>query len=368
MAKHVRQEKVRSVSRTGRVIKSIFDDILLTGIVLCVFALFHHVIPRVTALIGAPKQVTPTAIVTPAPVTPAPTEEPTVQPTDEPTAEPEVTPEPVIDDRTEWQKTFEEYFTDTVVETENSYSSPDVAVEITTYEETINGHKQTYYVADIHIARIENFRTAAAPNGFTAYSSKSAVKMDEETNAIVQVNGDYCNVQHSGILVRNGEVYYTDVSENDICVLYYDGTVETYTPGSYDPQEIIDALPYQIWKFGPVLLDENGEPCTTFNSTLKADNPRTGLGYYEPGHYCFVVVDGRQKHSLGMTLAEFSQLFKDLGCTRAYNMDGGASSVMTFNNAIYNKQSMNRFLGDTLYICELPTETESSAVAEEEGQ
>ncbi len=33
---------------------------------------------------------------------------------------------------------------------------------------------------------------------------------------------------------------------------------------------------------------------TEFNSTLGKANPRTAVGNYEPGHYCFLVVDGRQ--------------------------------------------------------------------------
>ena len=56
-------------------------------------------------------------------------------------------------------------------------------------------------------------------------------------------------------------------------------------------------------------------------------NPRSAVGYYEPGHYCFVVIDGRQPgYSKGATLMQLAQLFESLGCKEAYNLDGGKSA------------------------------------------
>ena len=84
-------------------------------------------------------------------------------------------------------------------------------------------------------------------------------------------------------------------------------------------------------------------------------NPRTAIGYYEPGHYCFVVVDGRQSgYSAGMRIERFARLFADLGCTAAYNLDGGRSSVMSFNGSFINHPYLNgRNAGDILLIREI---------------
>jgi exopolysaccharide biosynthesis protein len=42
-----------------------------------------------------------------------------------------------------------------------------------------------------------------------------------------------------------------------------------------------------------------------------------------------VVVDGRQPgFSEGMTVRELGAVMRDLGCSRAANMDGGGSSIM----------------------------------------
>jgi exopolysaccharide biosynthesis protein len=91
-----------------------------------------------------------------------------------------------------------------------------------------------------------------------------------------------------------------------------------------------------------------------FNSSVNPSNPRTAVGYYEPGHYCFVVVDGRQPgYSDGYSTKELSELMFSLGCTVAYNMDGGKSSEMAFNGAFYNKPYHGgRGTSDILYIAD----------------
>ena len=96
---------------------------------------------------------------------------------------------------------------------------------------------------------------------------------------------------------------------------------------------------------------------TSFASTSRiiSANPRTAIGYYEPGHYCFVLVDGRQEgYSRGMLLPELAKVFEELGCQRAYNLDGGGSAVMTFLHERYSRQSngADRPLGDLLLITE----------------
>jgi len=133
-------------------------------------------------------------------------------------------------------------------------------------------------------------------------------------------------------------------------VLYRDGVMKTFEVGTYDSEEIIAQDPWQSWQFGPALLDENGEPKTEFNSELKEINPRCAFGYYEPGHYCFVVVDGRNElYSMGATLRELAEIMHTLGCTAAYNMDGGNSAQMEFNGKTVNQNYGGRPIGDIIY-------------------
>lgn len=59
-------------------------------------------------------------------------------------------------------------------------------------------------------------------------------------------------------------------------------------------------------------------------------HPRTGVGFdKERSFMWFAVVDGRQAgYSEGMTTVELADLFLDLGCWDASNLDGGGSSIL----------------------------------------
>ncbi|MNI92144.1 hypothetical protein D3C73_1499040 [compost metagenome] len=56
-----------------------------------------------------------------------------------------------------------------------------------------------------------------------------------------------------------------------------------------------------------------------------------------------------------MTLTEFAQVFADLGCTEAYNLDGGGSSTMYFMGRVVNNplgKNRERGVSDILYVKE----------------
>ena len=76
------------------------------------------------------------------------------------------------------------------------------------------------------------------------------------------------------------------------------------------------------------------------------------FGYYEPGHYCFVVVEGRTKNSEGLTFWDLAKLMVDLGCTQAFNLDGGATSVLYWDDRICNETSGERSQVDIIYLVE----------------
>ena len=354
--------------RAGRVLTLAMLDIMLAGVILLTFAFFHHVLPAIKTQIAVtqpsalpeqmqslpvepPVEDVPSAVITEQEVTETP-EEPDateVPPEEEPVVE--------VDNRTEWQKKFEEHFSDEIIVTENSYKSPNVSIEITTVQDDYGYGQMTYHVADIYVGSMNNFVTYTANNQMVFFDSQDAMEMHQDSGAILSMTGDFMTYQQTGLLIRNGEIYADDYASCDICVLYPDGTMETYLEGTYDKDEIMARNPLQVWNFGPVLLDADGLAVTRFNTsqTVMQRNPRSALGYYEPGHYCFVVVDGRQKgYSIGMFLNELSNLFESLGCKAAYNLDGGGSALMMFGDSRYSQMSNggDRDLGDILVIRE----------------
>ena len=256
--------------------------------------------------------------------------------------------------RLPFRRTFASFFTEELVFDDNSCTSPEFSVQITEVTDSEHGSVPfKAYIADIRVASVENLR-AGFPSGKRTDEAKMIAL---ENDAILAVNGDfYVNIS-KGLVVRNGTVLRDEEGTADICVLYPDGKMKTYGPGEYTAERILNQNPWQVWSFGPELLEEDGSPKTDFNtsSVIYNRNPRTAFGYYEPGHYCMVVIDGRNEgDSGGASIRALARFMADLGCKAAYNLDGGASSVMVFDGRTVNIPSGGgRKLSDMVMICEL---------------
>ncbi len=253
-----------------------------------------------------------------------------------------------IQDGSMWGAKFKGLFTDGDVEkTKNSYKSANTSIVI----EKVQTDEVTYYVADIYLKDIKYFKTAFAKGKYGKGLHDETDVIAAQNNAILAINGDYYG-NNAGPVVRNG-VLYREEKYKDVLVMNNDGSMQTLTALELDMEKIKSEGAYQIWTFGPMLL-KNGQPMTKFDSDLTRANPRTAIGYYEPGHYCFVLVDGRQPgYSNGMTLQQMSKLFYKLGCSVAYNLDGGQSSEMVLHNEFVNQPYKGgRSVSDIVYIAD----------------
>ena len=319
-------------------------DVLIAALLLFVFALYYVILPRDMSqdMAELPRPTRNEAAATPAPAAEAPVEQPAATPDLE---APEPTP---ATDGTAFGVKFPGVFTDgEVVQTDNAYKSGNISVTV----EKVQADGITYYVADIHIKDIEYFRTAFGRENTFGYIDTTG-EIARHAGGVIAINGDFCT-KNKGVVVRNGVIYRDKMHRSDLLVLGYDGSMQTYAPEDFDVEKIKEEGVWQVWTFGPMLLMD-GEPMESFNSSVTSVNPRSAVGYYEPGHYCFVVVDGRQRgYSKGMTMSELSRLFYDLGCTVAYNMDGGKSSEMVFmGETVSQPYEGGRSTSDILYIAD----------------
>ena len=219
------------------------------------------------------------------------------------------------------------------VSNDEKYISENVAITITHHNEP----RLIYHIADVHIKNIESFQTAFAHDTFGKNYAEWPTAIDKRNDAILTINGDYYGLANVGVVIRNGVVYRSVKNNADIAVLYRNGELKTYRSNNFNIDEAIKNGAYHAWNFGPLLLDAEGNAQTSFpTSTVIPKNPRSAIGYIEPGHYVFVNVEGRTKNSDGMTRPELSKLFADLGCKQAYNLDGGQSAMMVFNDKFVN--------------------------------
>ena len=252
---------------------------------------------------------------------------------------------------------FADKFSDTVISTDTEYRSKNISITLTKNVKGTGNDIITYFVADIYLTDIKCLQSGFAKDTYGIGYSEELIEMSNRLNALLTINGDYYGTASSGIIIRNGTVYRTKADSSDICVLYYDGSMRTFTAENFDISQAIDDKAYQAWCFGPALLGGAGESLTEFPTSrpITVKNPRTAIGYFEPGHYCFVVVDGRDKgYSSGMTMAELSSLMSELGCMTAYNLDGGQTSQMIMNKKTVNQPyNGGRRVSDCILIKEL---------------
>jgi len=331
--------------------RMILLDLLAIALGLVVFALFHHVLDYWDIHLGK-ETAEPVVIATlqPQPAESAvPTNAPqTIEATPEPETEP--TPEPVYYGM--WGEKFADKFTEgEVVQTENSYRSANVNVSYRRVEEDY----VIYYVAEVYVSDVAYLRSAFG-NGKYNGGFQFIEDMAKDAGAIVAITGDHYAGRYEGIVVRNGE-WYRDVRFEDVCVLYRDGSMETIDMRRVDVNALKEKDVWQIWCFGPELLDAEGRAKDKFNTVVYPANPRSAIGCVEPGHYFFVEVEGSRggvwTGSRGMDMRQLAELFESLGCTSAYNLDGGRSVGFAWMGERISSD-YGRSIPDIIYVADTP--------------
>ena len=275
-------------------------------------------------------------------------EAPTVKPLPESAEPTETEPE---------AERFSDRFSEKPEYGEFSYRSKSVSISISTHTVKDTYSKLTsYHVADIYVKDVTSIKTAPGRSFDTRYE-RHVEEIADDAGALLAINGDMYTHAKKSFIIRNGVLYRdTPIEDTDICILYRDGRMETKKWGSFTLQEVVDSDPWQVWGFGPALLDENGHAMDVQCAKIGGYNPRAAIGYYEPGHYCFVIVDGRDHSwSEGVKLPALSRLMEDLGCKVAYNLDGGSSAQLYWKGDIVSHAcGEGRRVSDIIYL--LPEE------------
>jgi exopolysaccharide biosynthesis protein len=250
---------------------------------------------------------------------------------------------------------------DTVL-TDTSWSSGGSSVTISTVVTGSGDDQVTYYVADVVLADATVLRSAFAHDEFGTSITQDTSDIAAEVGAIFAINGDYYGFRDTGIVIRNG-VVYRDAGAREGLAFYRDGHVEVYDETATTADELVAAGVWNTLSFGPALvedgavvngIDEVEVDTNVGNHSIQGDQPRTAVGVISDNHLVFVVVDGRSPgYSTGVDMDELAQIMVGLGCTTAYNLDGGGSSTMVFDGSLVNDplgKGTERGTSDILYI------------------
>ena len=185
-----------------------------------------------------------------------------------------------------------------------------------------------------------------------------AAETAKKHNIVFATNTDYftyrvdvnASGRNTGVVIRNGELLHDDpypeskamnpnyMPNLDMVAFMEDGSLEVYRSHEITAKELLEKGAYDVYSFGPYLM-KDGKLSQQAYDANETKNPRCALGMVEPGHYVYIMVEGRMEktRSQGITMKELAKLMRAKGCENAINLDGGQTAVLIFMGQQLNK-------------------------------
>ncbi len=185
-------------------------------------------------------------------------------------------------------------------------------------------------------------------------AKKTKVRVDASETAqkhgvVLAMNTDYftyrvdvnASGRNTGVVIRQGNILHDDPYPEakamnpkyfpnlDMMAFFPDGSMDVYRSHEITAKELAEKGAYDVFSFGPYLM-KDGKLSQQAYEANEAKNPRCALGMVEPGHYVYIMAEGRLKRSAGLTLKELAKLMRAKGCENAINLDGGQTAVIVF--------------------------------------
>ena len=219
----------------------------------------------------------------------------------------------------------------------------------------------TYWPARVTISNISQMKAALSYGtyGGTRQTTSNAVA---QNRAVIGINGSAFSYSSGkpgfdAVMLKNGTIYNKALGTSySLMAISRDGTM-------FSPSQGLSAVQLKkggvrdTFNFGPILL-RDGKPASLYDQgypqvyaspDMTGPYPRSAAGMIRPGEYVLLVCNAP-----GLTLAQMRTIFRQHGCTYAYNMDGGGSATMAYRGYIMNNPTdgTERPCGDFLLFSE----------------
>lgn len=224
----------------------------------------------------------------------------------------------------------------------------DASLDVRVYR--CRAYQTPVFIAFVQIADPSQLKTEQAQ----PYPSQTTVNPNmlvKRVGAVLAVNADWFVYHNAGVIYREGELLRERPNEEyDGLAVDVNGDFHILRPLTQEGFAAIQTPISNSFCFGPALVMD-GQVCD-IGDRKETLRQRTAIGQVGPLAYVLVVTDGpEEKDSVGLTVPQMAQLMKDLGAVQAYNLDGGASSIMFFHQQKVNgqKASKARSIADMIY-------------------
>ncbi|AHF06517.1 phosphodiester glycosidase family protein [Desulfitobacterium metallireducens] len=187
-------------------------------------------------------------------------------------------------------------------------------------------------------------RVKVAATQYLGTRGEKAEEIAKETGAVAVINGGAFSDPEGngsggnplGILISNGKIIHKDnLNQYDLIGMDRNNKLILghYTFAQIQKMGIRDAV-----SFDPFLV-VNGKPAITQGDGGWGIAPRTAIGQARDGTILMLVIDGRQVGSVGATLKDVQDIMLKQGAYNVANLDGGASSVLYYQQQMVNSPS-----------------------------
>jgi len=240
--------------------------------------------------------------------------------------------------------------------TENGYADESIIVRMEDREED----GVIWHLAFIQIASSTQLRTATAGK-LTSKKVASVSGMAKNFHAIVAINGDnyQSETEKKTFEYRMTEKVRSKTNKaKDMLITDENGDFHLVLAAPKAEQAAaLEALAaeHQIvnaFTFGPALVIDSEEQqiSTEYGFNPNRPEPRSAIGQTGRLSYVMAIAEGRGASS-GVSIQNLAHFMAGLGCTQAFNLDGGNSAEMVFGETLYKGMpgGDERGLNDIIY-------------------
>lgn len=221
-----------------------------------------------------------------------------------------------------------------------SYTSDTFSVTITRVHDT--EQKLIWYECDLYCSPESPLMAVSSNPKKPGSKLQKPEKISRDNHLVFAINDDFFgdrvfNDEKVGIIVRHGSLLYKSTYKSgtrkfpnlDTMAFFPDGSIAVFDSKEHTGDEYIAMGATDVFAFGPWLL-RGGELNPMLQKVGTSVQPRVAIGMVEPYHYKVLLVEGRHKNSKGVSCEWMACKMLDMGCTVAFNLDGGQTSALMF--------------------------------------
>ncbi len=242
----------------------------------------------------------------------------------------------------------------------------DATILVIVWKEIIEERCAT--LAEVKIADGSQFRRKLAEDTYGSSVQLYATELASAANAVVAANADFYAFRQIGLTVYQRQLFRNDAQKLDTCCITAGGDMLFSRAGELTgdaavQQYIADNDVVFSLSFGPVLVD-NGEvqQCSGYPiGEMELEYSRAGIGMTDELHYLLMTVNHSDMRPRAK-VNEFARFMAAKGCVKAYNLDGGQTSEIVFQNEAVNHVDFGyeRTVSDIIYFATAIPESEVS--------